>query len=177
MQKVTLKISSLLLCGLLIYNSLGYFLVLTLMRVAVRQQKWAQLSTLPDTDLTSFIFAKNSPDPEFKIENDHEIIVNGKLYDVVRKTENGGSVKYYCVRDKEEETLISKTRLFNSQAQQMPVQNTTRLMVEKIIKIAVVNEEARLIQHCSVIAFSIFREANYSFPGLQIALPPPQLFC
>lgn len=177
MQKATLKISSILLCGLLIYNSLGYFLVLTVMRVTIRQQKWAQLSTITDENLDIFIFDKNNPRPEFEIENDHEIIVDGKLYDVVRKTDNGRQIKYFCVWDHEEETLISKTRLFNSQSQQMPVQDTTRQIVEKIIKTGILNIKNTLVTENFIITFSIFCKFRYSDPEIQISLPPPQFLC
>jgi len=177
MPKVALKISSILLCGLLIYNSLGYFLVLTVMRVAVRQQKWVKLSLLPDENLKIFIFNKNNPKPEFEIENDHEIIVDGKLYDVVRKADDGKQIKYFCVWDHEEETLISKTRLFNSQAQQMPVQKTTRHIVEKIIKTGILNEETAFIIENLIIAFSNSGKVRYSGPEIQISLPPPQPLC
>ena len=177
MRKATLKISSLLLCGLLIYNSLGYFLVLTVMRVTVRQQKWAKLSALPDEDLKIFIFNKNNPKPEFEIENDHEIIVNGKLYDVVRKSDDGKQIKYFCVWDHEEETLISKTRLFNSQAQQMPVQKTTKHIVEKIIKTGILNEKAAFVIENFIIPFSHSCSVRYSCPEILISLPPPQSLC
>ena len=174
MKQAFIKISSLLLCGLLIYNSLGHILVLTVMRVAIRHQMWEKLSTLPDQDLTMFIIAKNSPPAGFKIENEHEIIIDGKLYDIVRKTEDGTHVKYFCVYDHNEQTLITRARQFNSQAQQMPLQNLARLMVDKIIKTAVIAAEASAVKEHSVIPYSNFREAHYLFPGIQIALPPPQ---
>lgn len=177
MRKVTLKISSLLLCGLLIYNSLGYFLVLTMMRQFVRHQKWTMLSRVPDKDLTTFIFEKNGAESEFKIENDHEISVKGKLYDVVRMTDDGRHIKYFCVWDHSEETLISKTRAFNSQAQQMPVQNTTRQIVEKIIKTGILSEKTALSIKNFNILFSNAIKSRYSGPEIQIALPPPQSHC
>jgi len=174
MRKATLKITSCLLCGLLIYNSLGYFMVLTAMRMAVRQQKWAKLSVLPESDLTIFVVHKNHPDSRFRIENKHEIVVDGKLYDVVRTTEEGLQTRYYCIHDNEEETLIYKTRLFNSQAQPMPVQHTTRLMVEKIIKTAITNDKSNPITVLTFISFSNYSAGKYSVPDLQISLPPPQ---
>jgi len=80
------------------------------MRVAVRQQKWAQLSTIPNEKLTTFIFASGKPDSRFKIVNNHEIIVDGKLYDIVRKANDGNQTRYFCNYDHEEEALIAKTR-------------------------------------------------------------------
>jgi hypothetical protein len=174
MRKAALKITSCLLCGLLIYNSLGYFMVLTAMRMAVRQQKWAQLSVLPESDLTLFVVNKNYPESRFRIENKHEIVVDGKLYDVVRTNQKGLQTIYYCVHDKEEESLIYKTRLFNSQAQQMPVQQITRMMVEKIIKTAVTIDKSNPIAALTFISFLNFSQKKYAVPDLHISLPPPQ---
>ena len=177
MQKSLLKIVSILLCGLLIYNSLGYFLVLSVMRLAVRQQKWAQLRTIPDNQLSIFIFAASKPDPRLTIVNDHEIIVDGKLHDIVRKTDNGKHIKYFCVYDHEEETLIAKTRLFNSKAQQMPLQSTARHIIDKIIKTGIVTEEASVISESYITLYSNYPKISYSGPTIQISLPPPQNHC
>jgi hypothetical protein len=174
MQKIAYKISSLLLCGLLIYNSLGYFLVLSVMRMAVRHQKWAELSAIPENQLTTFIFNKNEPNSRLKIENSREILVEGKLFDVVRKTDNGKQVKYSCVYDHEEETLISKTRLFNSKAQQMPLQSTARNIIDKIIKTGVCTETCSLVTENSASYNSDYPDIFYSGPAIQISSPPPQ---
>lgn len=176
MRKATLRISSLLLCGLLIYNSLGYFLVLSVMRVAVRHQKWIRLSTLTDQNLTIFIFDKTSPGQDLRIVNNHEIVVKGRLYDVVRKNEDGKYIKYSCVHDNQEETLISKTRQFNANAQQMPLRNTARLMVDKIIKTAIANEVKDSYSECSLHPYGNFYKLHYSDPKIQIYLLPPESF-
>lgn len=177
MQKVILKITAFFLCGLLIYNSLGYFMVLSVMRMAVRQQKWAQLSTIPDQQLTTFTFNKNNPGPGMKIVNKREIMVDGRLYDIVRKTDNGLQIRYYCVHDHQEETLIAKTRLFNSQAQQMPHQNEARHIIEKIIKTGIFTEEHSFVSESFHAVYSNFPEVNYSGPIIRISPPPPQSSC
>jgi hypothetical protein len=177
MQKAQLKIFSILLCGLLIYNSLGYFLVLSVMRIAVRQQKWAQLRTIPDNQFSIFVFATNKPDSRLKIVNDHEILVDGKLYDIVRKSGDGKLTRYCCVYDHEEETLISNTRLFNSKAQQMPLQNTAKNIIDKIIKTGIVTEESSLFLKNSISYYSDYRKISYSGPSIQVSPPPPQSGC
>ncbi|MFA5970950.1 MAG: hypothetical protein WC780_01265 [Lentimicrobiaceae bacterium] len=174
MQKATLKISSILLCGLLIYNSLGYFLVLSVMRMAVRQQKWAQLSTLPEQQLTTFIFTRNIADSRLKILDQREILVDGKLYDVVRKTDDGKQIKYFCVYDHEEETLISKTRLFNSKAQQMPLQSTARNIIDKIIKSGIFTEKTFFLTENPISFNPACKGNSYSDPIIQVSSPPPQ---
>jgi hypothetical protein len=177
MRKALLKISSLLLCGLLIYNSLGYFLVLTVIRVAERHQKWAQLSAIPDQQLTPFVFDNANPGERLKILDEGEILVDGKLYDVVRKTTDGKRSKYLCVHDREEETLIAKTREFNSQTQPLPVQNTARLIFDKIIKTGIFDANTNKSFKNYTVIHSLIIEKQYSVPTIQISIPPPQQCC
>jgi hypothetical protein len=106
--------------------------------------------------------------------NDHEIIVDGKLYDIVRKTEDSSQVKYFCNYDHEEEALIAKTRLFNSKAQQMPHQNTAKLIVDNIIKTCIISKEPTEISESSTSIFSCYQKICYPGPTIQILLPPPQ---
>lgn len=143
----------------------------------MRHQHWALLSSLPEEQLSIFVFEKNAIDSRLRIMDEREILVDGKLYDVVRKTDNGRQIKYFCVWDPEEETLISKTRLFNSQAQQMPVQKTTRHIVEKIITIGILNEKAAFVIQNFIIPFSNSCAVKYSGPEILIALPPPESLC
>lgn len=168
---------SLLLCGLLIYNSLGYFMVLSVIRIAVRQQKWAQLSAIPEQQLTIFVFAKNTSDPRLKIVDNREILVDGKLYDVVRKIVDGNQIKYFCVYDHQEECLIAKTRLFNSEAQQMPQQSIARHIVNLIIKTGIVTESSSLISDYSMACYPNSPKTGYSVPAIQILPPPPKNIC
>jgi len=174
MQKVLYKISLFILSGLLIYNSLGYFLVFSAMRIAVRQQKWAELSNIPDNQLTTFVFAKNSSDSRLQRVNNHEIIVDGRLYDIVRKTETSSTVTYLCLYDQKEETLIANTRLLNSQAQQSPFQQKARLIVEKIITTGIIDNNADIQPDSQAVCFSNCIKTFYTGPAMQIAFPPPQ---
>ena len=176
MQRKAYKISAILLCGLLIYNSLGYFLVLSAMRIAVRQQKWNLLSTIPEQKLSIFTFDKSGLS-RLKVVNKREIIVDGKLYDVVRKTIKGKKTIYYCFHDLKEQTLIAKTRLFNSQQHQMPNKNTARLIVEKIIKTAVIQDKNYPIARIYTVSNSIFNLLPISGPFFSILLPPPEPSC
>jgi hypothetical protein len=177
MQKMLGKISVVLFCGLLIYNSLGYYLVLSAIKMAVRHQKWTQLSTIPESRLTHFTSLKSIKNSEIKQLNKHEVQVDGKLYDIVRIRDNGKTVTYSCLRDFKEESLISKTRLFNSKAQQMPFQNTARLIIEKIIKSCIVSDET-IFNSESYPEYPINPiQASYSGPEINISPPPPKSIC
>jgi hypothetical protein len=152
-------------------------MVLSVMRIAFRQQKWAQLSTIPDQELITFIFDKYHPGPGFGVVNKREILVNGRIYDVVRKADNGKTITYRCVYDHKEQSLITKTRLLNSKAQQLPLKNTARLIVEKIIKTAIVDSKSEWISESRCIPLFYFDLICYSGPPIQILLPPPQSCC
>lgn len=177
MVKSMLKIQALLLCGLLIYNSLGYFWVFSAMQVSIRQQKWAMLASIPKHELTTFSFDKSTSGKGFSVVNEHEIIVDGKLYDVVNKSVNGNKVKYSCARDLKEEKLIAKTRLFNSREHQSPTKNTTRLIIEKVIKTAILNQEAFSVEMKPTFFNTGSILSKYAVPVLSIPLPPPQPSC
>jgi hypothetical protein len=177
MQNATFKILSIFLCGLLIYNSLGYFIVFSVTRLAIRQQTWTQIVNISDKQLTTYVFNKNGPDSRLKIINNHEIIVDGKLYDVARKVNSGSSIIYHCVRDAKEQSLIAKTRLINSESQTMPVKNTARLIIEKIITIALINNTKLFIEH-TICKYSLVKETtSYTGPEISILHPPPKSFC
>jgi hypothetical protein len=161
----------------LIYNSLGYFLVFSAFQLAIKHQNWAQLSTLSDQELTIFTFNKSSQNSELKIINKHEIRINGKLYDVVRMKEDLKSVSYSCYYDHKEETLITKSKVLNSQTQQMPFQNKANTILEKIIKSGIFESTDNLLPANYTIINSDLSKVYYSIPTLQIAIPPPQSFC
>jgi len=145
--------------------------------MAVRQQKWAQLTAIPEQQLSIFVFSKNTADSRLKIVDKREILVDGKLYDVVRKIDDGQQIKYFCVYDHEEESLISKTRLFNSKAQQMPLQGTARNIINLIIKTGIFSEKPSLISEYTMLVYSNYPETNYSVPAIQISPPPPKNIC
>jgi hypothetical protein len=177
MQKALLKISTLFLCGLLLYNSLGYFMVLSVMRISVRHQKWSQILSIPDHQLTTFSFKKNAANPGFKHINKREIMVDGKLYDIARKTDDGKTITFYCLHDKKEESLFAKTRQFHSMTQPVPAKNTARLIIEKIIKTAVINSSTDTFntEYTQLHTFNYF--SAYHGPDIAITVPPPQFFC
>jgi hypothetical protein len=129
---------------------------------------------IPDSQLIAFRFNKSSHGAALKILEEREILVNGKLYDVARKTDDGNSITYFCVYDRDEETLIAKTRQFNSQSQPFPVQNTARLIFDKIIKTCILDTYSEIYAENYTVLSSLLIEKHYSVPTLQISIPPPQ---
>jgi hypothetical protein len=177
MQKAKYKISALFLCGLLIYNSLGYFMALSLIRVAFQHQKWAELSSIPESQLTTFVFENDRPNSRLSIINKHEIKVDGKLFDVVSIINSGSTITYHCMHDSKEEKLIAKTRQLNTMAQPLPIKNTAKLIIANIIKNAIYNENTLNFEHTENSIFIIIQDLTYIGPAISITSPPPQIFC
>jgi len=174
MRKTSVKILSVFLCGLLIYNSLGYLVVFSVMRMAIRHQMWSQLSTLSDDKMTTFSFNKNNPESRLKIINRHEIRVDGKLYDIVRKSENGNHIKFVCINDEKEEQLIAKLKIVDSRDQSSPLRTVTSEIVEKIIKSGYSVEDSGQKEIGCMITSKNFREIHYKVPDMSLFLPPPK---
>jgi hypothetical protein len=174
MRKSLLKISSVLICGLLVYNSLGYFWVLSVTRIAARELKQARLSALPDSELTVFEFPVSGPNANFHRMNESEIRISNRLFDVVRTRVHGNSVSYYCYADKSEESLIAKTRLINAHSQPGPTQQKAKLIFEKIIKMCTLAQPQRV----PVLTAALIHEELPSYklitPVLPVFLPPPR---
>jgi hypothetical protein len=147
------------------------------MRIAIRQQKWAHIQSIPDKELTTFIFNKHNPGTKLKILNSHEIQVDGRLFDVARTNDDGKTITYHCVYDNKEETVIEKTRKFNSMAQPMPAKNNTRLIIENIIKTAFFSLDIEKSILPVLYISSGYTIASYSDPSISVLSPPPQSFC
>lgn len=175
MQKTAHKITALLLCGLLIYNSLGYFMVLSVMRLAIQHQQWSEISTIPQNKLTEIIFEKKLLNKRITIVNSHEIRVDGKLYDVARKVDDGLQIIYYCLADSKEQNLISKTRLANSNLFPVPAKNTARLIIEKIIKSGIFEMQSIHFESDPNYYFPALPSFAVAGPVLSILHPPPQI--
>ena len=174
MQKGVLKLLSVVLCGLLIYNSLGYFFVFSAIKTSLRHQKWATLARIPDSELTYFRFSKTTLNPDLKIINSREILVNGSLYDVVRKKVTADIVEYFCVYDKDEEKLIARVRQVNTTSYPAPLKNTSRIILEQIIKNAVCADPITTQTVIISAKLGLIVGEIYTTPSLSILSPPPK---
>lgn len=174
MQKRLPGIISLLLCGLLIYNSLGYFFMLSAMKYSVRQQKWEQLNCIPEAQLVKFVFPLYSAENKYKILNSREIEVDNKLYDVVKKIVNDSYITYLCVHDKQEQDLIAKIRIYNDKAHQSPSKGTVLLINEKILKTALLYLSDKIFSETTSVSYSSFVNSIYKNPLLKADFQPPK---
>lgn len=90
---------------LLLFNSMGYYLLYEANRAAVKREMRALIRTIPKKVTRLAIHAselKSLQRPE-----GHEIRYHGAMYDVIREEQSGDSLVFYCLRDFKEELLAS----------------------------------------------------------------------
>jgi hypothetical protein len=156
---------------------MGYMVLYSTMRIVLRKQIFAEISTIPNTSLTTFTILKTGKPDVFTGRKMPELKVDGKLYDIVRQKDNGSSITYFCLRDHREEQLILKASLFTDRSKNRnPFTKTTRLILEHIIKTALLTEiiGSEESQASELIYEGICR--IYVRPVLPVPAPPPQLF-
>lgn len=157
---------------------MGYMVVYSTMRMVLRKQIFAKISTIPETSLTTFTILKTDRSLSLKDCKMSEIKVGGKMYDIVRQKDNGSSITYFCLRDQREEQLIVKSALLNDHSKSRnPFTKTTRLILDQIIKSALLSEKSGLKEYPSVEVLFDGKCHTYPCPVLPVPAPPPQQFC
>jgi hypothetical protein len=175
MNRKLKAISALILCGLFLYNSMGYMVVSSVNRMILRKQVSINLWSIPDYKLTTITVPKNNQSDFFNKSIQPEIKVDGQMYDVVRYKDNGKSITYICVRDQKEERMIKKSILLTDQSKNSnPGSKASMLILDQIIKSALLSEKLDLKILSTTILFSDNSGFLYSNPILPVAAPPPQ---
>ena len=177
MMRTLRNIIALLLCGILLYNTMGYMVVFSSMQMLLRQQTFAKLSTVPDTALTVFTILKTDKVLVLKGRRMPEIKVDGKMYDIVRQKDNGKSITYFCLRDRKEEQLILKAGLAGDRSKRnSPLSKTSSLILDQIIKTALLTEKKSFKEYPIIELLFDAKCHIYSGPILAVPAHPPQQF-
>jgi hypothetical protein len=100
------KLASRILLLLFLYNSIGYFFIFKCVQSAIKKQASQTIqSHPPDKLLKDIAFHKNNLNAINWMEEDKELLYNGRLYDVAKTTETTDSVIYHCLSDVLEDDL------------------------------------------------------------------------
>jgi hypothetical protein len=175
MKRVCLSCVSVLLVGLFIYNSLGYYFVNQAIRLIHKQEVFALLSQTPDQLLVTIIIEKSRIN-ELNIQGPKpEITIDGKKYDIKKLVDSGSSVKIYCKPDKYEDQIISKAQKVNNKVQNnKPVSKTAVLILDSIIKTALLSEDTNPVEPYQLVETGIIDSYSLLHPDLSVPFHPPQ---
>jgi hypothetical protein len=172
MKRRLVNIISIILSGLFLYNSMGYYFVNQAKRMIHKQNIINTLSGIPDHLLHSISILKSD-----KLTADYsrigaEITLKGEKYDIKKAIDHGSYVTLICLKDREEDAIIAKSAQVNRKLQHgNPDSKTASLILENIIKTALLEDDPAILYP---ISYSIL-ESKTIISILNLSLPVPAL--
>jgi hypothetical protein len=165
--------------ALLTYQFVGFFTFVEIEHFLIRKQiKKAIKLSVPENQLIDFHFTLKES-KKLKWLKPHEFELNGRLYDVVRKTKSRGIWYFHCIDDIQETKLFKKLNSavavnLVSSSEQHPVHGWLKLMNEPM-------EPLQAFQ----LTFDVFDKNNsqvqksylnlYLTRAYSVSTPPPEV--
>lgn len=100
------KIFAVFVLFILLFNSMGYYILFELNKFQVRQEMQSQL-VKKTVKLYLLKITDPEKDPEFKRIHKKEFQYKGKMYDVIKEVKNNGITLFYCLKDTKEDNLLA----------------------------------------------------------------------
>jgi hypothetical protein len=90
--------------AILLFNSAGFYVYYAAQLQNIRHEMREALKYLPDNELQLFKFTKEVFE-QAKVD-EHELKINGKMYDIARVENRKGLLYVFCRHDEKEDNLI-----------------------------------------------------------------------
>ncbi|MCE9539538.1 MAG: hypothetical protein K8R85_10000 [Bacteroidetes bacterium] len=173
------KVISIFLFGIFLFNMAGYFIAFKSFQYQVKKEIKAEIKKkINPNELTIIVIDKKQINKIDWLEKGKEMYYHGKLYDIVRHTENDTSITYYCINDKQEELLFAnlEEHIAMHIAANKPIKNqTSKKLANNVIKLYFSNEQS--IKFNTVLLNSPpFYSINLSYKSsiIETDTPPPE---
>lgn len=165
---------SLILTGLILFNAMGYYLLVPAMHLIHQQRVFSNVRYDNEKKVLKITINKSGKNQSAK-RLAKEIMLNGKYYDVIQVADNGYSLTYSCIPDYSDDRLL-KTYADSSEDTKsaLPVKKDTSEVLGGIIKTALVEENICLAAHSFAISLQSDILLSYSAPYLSTPCQPPQ---
>ena len=179
-KKILKKSISILLAFLILYNSLGYFIVFKSMQLAVRNEIKANIkNSIPEEDLFLIKLTNDemkSGKSGFRKINDSEFFFFGKLYDIVKVKKNADTNYFYCINDAKEEQLYAAlgSHVERQTDQSSPVNQKTSNLLKHVVKEAICNTKVSFAMVVVLFNYPQERNDKLYFTDQDIPSPPPK---
>ncbi len=180
MMNFAKRILAFFLLGIFLFNTMGYFIAFKAMQYEIKSNIISQIKLgVPTADETVLTIAKSDLKNIDWKEQGKEMVYNGKRYDVIKKQEDAMSVTFYCINDKQEETLFANLdNQINSHiaSQKSSSKGAAKNMVNDIVKI-VFNQTSSFSYYLEATSSRCFLPYEVSFTSetLQTSSPPPRI--
>ncbi len=172
------KASAIFLIMLLGFNSFGIFFFYwgKIQLCKIKAEEYTDgYYQLPEKSLIIF----SSADKDFQLNDDHEIIANGGLYDIVKTEMRDGKTLYYALSDEEEDASLQQLSDWtksNADQQSLPTK-TVGLRFGKYFEAVKYNHTVFVtllrLHHPVKLSNDLFQ---YASPLKIVFSPPPDLF-
>ncbi len=110
------KALSICLLSIFLFQMAGFYFVFKIQQREIRKEfKLLLFSGIAEDKLVAFEvdeFGKSSTHTGIKFIENHEILVKGTLYDIVRTEIKGKVTKYFCIADHDETRLFANLNRF-----------------------------------------------------------------
>lgn len=164
--------ATLLFLGILLMQVVGCYVYFISRLTAIRIEMREQLKLLPEDQLTRLILTRE----EYltaQVDN-HEVKVNGKMYDIARVVQRGDQIMVYAIHDEAEDNLHSFLEEMVNRSENdnkpIPTQLSQLLTLTFFLQVAPkpFGIEYQIIHHATV-----YSEIQY-FITRSILTPPPR---
>ncbi len=161
---------------LMAYNIVGYFLLyfLSERENRIEMQEAFEGTNESELVLITFMNTAHNTSESFIRKNNHEIIVEGKIYDVKNEYTKNGTTYFYCINDSKEEQLnemLSNT-IQSSTASESDHPNTTKFSFNNILSEFIFSKNSSSFSMGSSVLISSFIIV-YTSEGADEIIPPP----
>jgi hypothetical protein len=131
------KVAVLATLCILLFNTMGYFIVFKSMQLAVKHDIKRRIKeNVPAAELTVIRISDSDKAMQGRIHwiEGKEFRLDGRMYDVVRSERRGDTTIYYCINDVQEETLFANLdKQVKEQNQNNPQSSQKRTNLLKIL--------------------------------------------
>jgi len=163
-----------LLIGFIIYNSIGYVLVVPFWQIIHRQNTYASLATVDRNKLVEIIVVTNDASIIYK-NGKRELFHDGMMYDIVLSRESGNRTYLLCLPDLKENRMLSMTeKMHKKHPGAQDSSPFSRIIIEKIIKSAVCCSEDPSANFAPGLTVPWqYLSLTYKDPSIQVPEHPP----
>jgi hypothetical protein len=99
------KVKAILLLAILVINASGFYVYYVVQLQMIHVEMRRALQQKPDKELEVLVLTREEF-AEARVE-EHEVKVDGKMYDIARTKPDGDKIKIFCLHDAKEDDLLA----------------------------------------------------------------------
>ena len=174
----TKKIAALFLLAIFLFNTMGYFIAFKAMQYQIKSTIISEINLGIKTESETIVTINKNDLSEIDWkESGREMVYNGKRFDIVKSKEDINSITYYCINDKQEETLFSNLDEhinMHISTDKSTTSHSSKNLVNDVVKIFFTSQhQFTFTTQATSVCFLPFR-VDYTSESIKTNSPPPQ---